>query len=61
MYYQERINYIDGILECKTSPNGNWMPCTGVKADIVKLFLSVSRETRETIYVDLKEIIQVTK
>lgn len=44
MFYEEKI--INGILYCRTTPDGSWQVKTGHSADAIKSLLAMSEDAR---------------
>ena len=47
MFYEEKI--VDGILYCRTSPNGEWQPATDRRAQLVNELAQMDDERRLSI------------
>lgn len=48
MFYEEKI--IDGVLCCRSEPNGMWMPATSQHAAAVNAMLNLNDEQRLDVF-----------
>ena len=44
MYYEEKV--INGVLHCRSTPNGEWMPATSAHATVVNALMALTYEQR---------------
>ena len=58
MWYEERINYVDGVLEFRTNPKGQWHECSGERAEIIKKYLMLDFSNQKSIFRTIKNDIE---